>query len=104
MWTQNVDNLALNQINYQNYEKNVILVVRVLITIFSKHNQLKQCLGYYYFFAAGFSVWCGVCVPKALWWRNLTPVGTHATGTPSVSVIYRVEFPLAYAVCTKPSL
>ncbi len=43
-------------------------------------------------------------MPSALWWRCLTPVGTQATGTPSFSVMYRVELPLAYAVCTKPNL
>jgi hypothetical protein len=43
-------------------------------------------------------------MPSALWWRCLTPVGTQATGTPRVSVIYHVELPLAYAVCTKPNL
>jgi hypothetical protein len=43
-------------------------------------------------------------MPSALWWRCFTPVGTQATGTPNVSVMYRVELPLAYAVCTKPNL
>ena len=37
-------------------------------------------------------------------WRCLTPVFAHAVANPSVSATYRVDAPLAYAVCTTPTL